>query len=401
MSGTPTPALLQFPFDTPPGLDHEPEHARLRAEGPVVRVRLADGTPVWVATTNAAVRAVLTDPRFSRAAASAPGSPTITPGITGDPDNMLNMDAPEHSRLRRLVAAAFTQRTVERRRPRVQEIADGLIDAMVAHGPPADLVAHLALPLPITVVCDLLGMPYEDVEPVRHWSELTQAVDAYPVEEIKRAAQEAITYLAGLIQAKRARPGDDLLTMLIEARDQDDRLSEPELLHMVAGIIVAGHETTASQLPLSLLTLLRHPDQLALLRARPELVPDAVEELLRSTRLLPSTFSRVATADVDVEGVVVPAGDTIFALHYSANRDERVHRDPDRLDITREGPPHLTFGLGPHVCLGAPLARVELQVALATILRRLPAIDLAIPEVQLEWRAGRFIRGVRALPVTW
>lgn len=396
-----TSALLQFPLDTPPGLDHEPEHARLRAEAPVVRVRLADGVPVWLATTHAAVRAVLTDPRFSRAAASAPGSPTITPGITGDPDNMLNMDAPQHSRLRRLVAGAFTQRIVEQRRPRIQEIADSLIDAMVAHGSPADLVAHVALPLPITVVCDLLGMPYEDIEPVRHWSELTQAVDAYPVEEIVRASKEALAYLSGLIQTKRAHPGDDLLTRLIDARDQGDRMSEPELLHMVAGIIVAGHETTAGQLPLSLLTLFRHPDQLALLRARPELVPNAVEELLRYTRLLPSTFSRVATTDVEVEGVTVPAGDTIFALHYSANRDERVHGDPDRLDVTREGPPHLTFGLGPHVCLGAPLARVELQVALGTLLRRLPDLRPAVPEHELEWRLGRFIRGVRTMPVSW
>lgn len=344
---------------------------------------------------------MLTDPRFSRAAASAPGSPTITPGITGDPDNMLNMDAPEHTRLRRLVAGAFTARMVEQRRPRIQAITDRLLDAMVADGPPADLVERLALPLPITVVCDLLGMPYEDVEPVRHWSELTQAVDAYPVEEIMRAAGELSAYLTDLIAAKRAHPGDDLLTRLIEARDQDDRLTELELLHMTTGIIVAGHETTASQLPLSLLTLLRHPDQLALLRDRPELIPGAVEELLRFTRLLPSAFSRVATEDVDVGGVTVPAGDTVFALHYSANRDELVHADPDRLDVTRDGPPHLTFGTGPHVCLGAPLARVELHVALATLLRRFPRLELAVAEEDLEWRLGRFIRGVRALPVRW
>ena len=399
MSGPPAPP--RFPFDTPPHLDEEPLHARLRAEAPAVRVQLPDGAGAWVATTHAAVRSVLSDPRFSRAAANAPGAPTITPGISGDPDNMLNMDAPEHTRLRRLVAGAFTSRIVEQRRPRIQEITDRLLDAMVEQGPPADLVAQLALPLPITVICDLLGMPYEDVEPVRHWSELTQAIDAYPIEDILRAVRQLEARLTELVAAKRERPGDDLVTRLIEARDQDDRLSERELVLMTIGLIVAGHETTASQLPLSLLTLFRHPDQLELLRERPELVPGAVEELLRFTRLLPSTFPRVATADVELQGATVPAGDAVFALQYSANRDERAYAEPDRFDITREGPPHLAFGSGPHVCLGAPLARVELQVALASLLRRFPRLELAVAEAELEWKLGRFIRGVRALPVRW
>ena len=396
-----SPALPRFPFDTPPSLDHEPEHARLRAEGPLVRARLADGTEVWVATGHAACRAVLADPRFSRAAGSAPGAPTITPGITANPENMLNMDAPEHARLRRLVAGVFTSRVVEQRRPRVQEITDRLLDDMVAHGPPADLVELVAMPLPITVVCDLLGMPYEDVEPIRHWSEVTQSVGAYSVEEIMAAVGDFEAYLAGLIATKHHHPGDDLVTRLIEARDQDDRLNDVELLQMIAGVIIAGHETTSSLLPLALLTLFRHPEQLALLRSRPDLVPTAVDELLRFTRLLPAAFSRTATEDVEVEGVTVPAGDTVFPLLYSANRDAAVYAEPDRLDVARQGPPHLTFGLGPHVCLGAPLARVELQVAIASLLCRFPSLELAMPEDELEWRAGRFIRGVRAFPLRW
>jgi cytochrome P450 len=396
-----TSTLPLFPFDTPPEQDGEPEHRRLLTDCPVSRVRMADGTPVWVVASAAGVRTVLTDPRFSRAAASVPGAPTLTPGISSQSDNMLNMDPPGHTRLRRLVAGPFTARMVEQRRPRIQEIADGLVDAMVAQGPPADLVEALAMPLPITVVCDLLGMPYEDVEPVRRLSEVTQAIDAYPVEAIMRAAGEMVAYITALVAARQATPGDDLTTQLIDARDRDDRMSPHEVVQMITGIIVAGHETTACQLPISMLTLFRHPDQLALLRERPELAPGAVDELLRYVRLLPAAFSRVTTADVEVDGFTVPAGESVFALQYAANRDGAAYPEPDRFDITRAGPPSLTFGTGPHVCLGATLARVELQVAIGTLLRRLPRLALAVPEASIEWRLGRFIRGVRALPVTW
>jgi len=392
--------LPRFPFDTPAHMDAEPAHAVLRAAGPVAQVQLSDGTPVWVAVGYEAVRRVLTDPQFSRAASATPGAPTITPAID-QPDVMVSMDPPEHTRLRRLVAGAFTTREMERRRPRIQEIADGLLDAMAAQGPPADLVARFAFPLPITVLCDLLGMPYEDIDRVREWSEITQSIDVHPREVVAGAARALGAYVAGLVAAKRDRPGDDLLTKLIQARDQDDRLSEAELVQHTTGILIAGHDTTANQLALSLLTLFRHPDQLALLRARPELVPGAVEELLRFTRLLTSAFGRMATADVVLQGVTVPAGATVFAVLAAANRDERVQPEPDRLDITRTGVQQLAFGVGPHVCLGAPLARVELQVGLASLLRRFPSLALAVPESDLGWKQGNFIRGVRALPVAW
>jgi cytochrome P450 len=390
-------SLPRFPFDTPPHLDHEPEHALLRADGPLVRVRLDDGATVWVAARHGAVRAVLSDQRFSRAAASGPGAPTITPGVADQPELLVNMDPPEHSRLRGLLASAFTARMVEQRRPRVREIVDGLLDAMAQQGPPADLVAGLAVPLPITVLCDVLGMPYEDVAHVRRWTEEAQLAD----ERAALAMGAMAAYVADLVAGKRRNPGDDLLTRLIEARDRDDRLSERELVSTTFGLIGAGYETTAGQIPISLLALLRHPDQLDLLRARPELVPGAVEELLRFTRLLPAAFGRVATADVELDGVTVAAGDTVFPLNTSANRDERTYPDPNRLDVTREGPPHLAFGAGPHACLGAPLARVELQEALAGLIGRFPGLALAVPESELEWRRGGFLRGVRSLPVRW
>jgi cytochrome P450 len=394
-------SLPRFPFDTPPHLDYEPEHARLRAEGPLARVRLDDGSVVWIACRRDAVRTVLSDQRFSRAEASRPGAPSLTPGITSQPDAMINMDPPQHTRLRRLVASTFTARMVEQRRPRIREIVESLLDAMSEQGPPADLVAELAFPLPITILCDLLGMPYEDAAQVRRWSEVSQSVDAYPLEQVMAAFAAIAAHVERLIDRKRRNPGDDLLTRLIEAGEDDDRLTHRELVMMAEGLLVAGHETTASQIPVSLLTLFHHPDQLDLLRRRPELVPTAVEELLRYGRLLTAAFGRTATTDVEVEGVTLPAGDTVFALLSSANRDEGAHPEPDRLDVTRQGPPHLAFGMGPHLCIGAPLARVELQEALAGILRRFPRLRLAVPESELVWKVGNFIRGVRTLPVTW
>jgi cytochrome P450 len=391
-------ALPTFPFDTASPLDDQPEAARIRAEAPLGRVQLGDGRPVWLAVGYEAVRTVLSDHRFSRAAGSVAGAPTITPGLADQPDLMVNMDPPAHTRLRRLMAGAFTARMVEQRRPRVREIVGRLLDAVAEQGPPADLVAGLAFPLPITVLCDLLGMPYEDIEHLRRWTETVGSGD-------QQAAVEAVgamaSYVAGIIARKREHPGDDLISRLIEARDQDDRLSEGELLNTTFGIMGAGFETTANQIALLLLALFRNPDQLDRLRARPELVPGAVEELLRFTRLTAATFTRVATTDVEIGGVTVPAGQTVFPLQASANRDESVYPDPNRLDVTREGPSHLAFGTGAHVCIGASLARVELQEALAGLLARFPALALAAPESDLEWRPAGFTNGVRSLPVTW
>lgn len=391
-------ALPKFPFDSASPLDDEPEAARIRAEAPLGRVQLGDGTPVWAAVSYEAVRTVLSDPRFSRAAGSAAGAPTITPGLADQPDLLVNMDPPGHTRLRRLMAGAFTARMVELRRPRVREIVGGLLDALAQQGPPADLVAGLAFPLPITVLCDLLGMPYEDIEHVRRWTDTVGSGDPQAAVE----AQGAIaSYVAGIIAGKRVHPGDDLISRLIEARDQDDRLSEGELLNTFFGIMGAGFETTANLIPLLLLALFRNPDQLDRLRAQPELVPGAVEELLRFTRLIPAAFTRVATTDVEIGGVTVTQGQTVFPLHASANRDESVYPDSNRLDVTREGPPHLAFGTGPHVCIGAPLARVELQEALAGLLGRFPMLALRVPESELQWRPANFPSGLLSLPVTW
>jgi cytochrome P450 len=391
-------ALPTFPFDTASPLQDEPEAARLRAEGPLARVQLRDGTPVWVAVRHEAVRTVLSDPRFSRAAGSVAGAPTITPGFADQPDLLINMDPPAHTRLRRLMAGAFTARTVEQRRPRVREIVGGLLDALAEQGPPADLVAGLGFPLPITVLCDLLGMPYEDIEHVRRWTVTAGSDDQ---QEAVEALGAMAAHVAGVIARKRDHPGDDLISRLIEARDQDDRLSERELLTTTFGLMGAGFETTANQISLLLLALFRNPEQVDRLRAQPHLVHGAVEELLRYTRLIAAAFTRVATTDVEIAGVTIPTGQTVFPLQASADRDESVYPDPDRLDVTREGPPHLAFGTGPHVCIGAPLARLELQEALAGLLERFPNLALAVPESELEWRPAGFTQGVVSLPVRW
>jgi cytochrome P450 len=392
--------LPRFPFATPPALDEEPGATCAAAEAALVRARLEDGAEVWLATRHESARLVLSDARFSRAASVRPGSPSILPGAD-DPDLLINMDPPDHSRVRRLVARAFTPQATERRRPRVRQIVDGLLDDLVAQGPPADLVAGLALPLPITVVCDLLGVPYEEVEPVRSWTDRVLSMGAYPIDEIRRAAAELDAYLVQLVAAKRRSPGDDILTTLIETHEGGDRLDERELVMLTQVLIVAGYETTANQLTNSLVALFRHPEQLTLLRSRPELVTSAVEELLRFTRLASAALPRIATADVEMAGTVVPAGDSVFALHYAANRDPDVFAEPDRLDVTRAEVLHLSFGTGPHVCLGAPLARLELQVALAELIRRFPDLALAVPEADLDWKVGAGVRGLRSCPVTW
>jgi cytochrome P450 len=312
------------------------------------------------------------------------------------------MDPPDHSRLRRLVAKAFTVRRVEALRPHVREIADGLLDRMVEQGAPADLVEEFALPLPITVICELLGVPYEDRAAFRTWSDAALSTTSLPPETIQEYIQNLHDYMAGLVAKRRAQSTDDLLGALVRARDEEDRLTEDELVRMGVGLLIAGHETTASQIPNFVYVLLTHPDECARLRAEPALIPRAVEELLRYIPLGASAgFPRYATEDVELGGVLVRAGEPVLAVMASANRDGEVFDDPDALDLAREENPHVGFGHGVHHCLGAPLARMELQVALDALVRRLPGLRFAVPEDELPWKSGMLVRGLTSLPVTW
>jgi cytochrome P450 len=404
MAGTRgTPYL--YSHGDPHGLEPDPLYAQLRPTQPVARVQLPYGQEAWLATTYDTVRSILGDPRFSRARAANGDAPRSTP-IWPRPDAMVSLDPPEHTRLRRLVTAAFTVRGVERLRPRAEEVVEGLVDDMVKQGAPADFVPAVAVQLPITMICDILGVPFADRGLFQRWSVAQVSTTAFTPREIDDGHQQLRAYLSTLIAARREQPADDLLTGLVQARDNDDQLSENELVTQGVMLLAAGYETTANQLANFVYALLTHPDQLAWLRADLSRVPQAVEELLRFVPLAtgaPSSqgHARVATADVDLDGVRVCAGEAVLPAVNSANRDGRVFPHPDQLDLRRVHNPHVAFGYGPHRCLGAHLARMELQVALAILLRRLPQLRLAVPAEQVEWKKGMLVRGPKELLVTW
>jgi cytochrome P450 len=390
-----------YPDGLPDRLEPDPLFAKLREQEPMIRVQLPYGEPGWLATRYEDVKTVLGDPRFSRAAATGRDEPRMRPHLS-PPGTILNLDPPEHSRLRKLVMKAFTVRRIEQLRPRVQQVADELVTTMLATGSPSDLVAGFALPLPITVICELLGVPFEDRGDFRLWSDAFLSTTKYTPDEVAEYAVLMREYMARLIAQRREAPEDDLLSALVIARDEHDRLSEDELLSLGQAILIAGHETTASQIPNFVYVLLNHPEQLAALRADPALVPKAVEELMRFVPLgVGLGIPRYATEDVEMGGVTVRAGEPVMAATASANRDDAVYGCPARLDLVRDEASHVGFGYGAHHCLGAPLARMELQVALGTLLRRLPGLRVEDEDSDIDWKAGLSTRGPERMMVTW
>jgi len=396
-------APVAFPFPPPPSIFHPaPELGELQRTRPVALVRLPDGKTAWLVTRFGDVRQVLTDPRFSRAAATGPDVPD--PGLgQASADSILGMDPPEHTRLRRLVAGAFTARRVEALRPRVVKLVDELLDHMLVLEQPADLVENFSLPLPVQVICELLGVPPRDRHAFHEWSDTILGDLTRDPADIEAAFGDLSSYFAGLIAAKRAQPEDDLMTALIDARDAQDRLSEDELVRLGLTLLIAGHETTANQINLILLALQEYPEELGRLRGRPELIPQAVEELMRFVQLgtVGAGLTRVTTEEVELSGVRIPAGAAVIPAMAVANRDPAAAADPDRLDLTRERFTHLGFGAGVHHCLGAQLARMELQEALRGLLARMPRMTVDVPVDQLSFKEGIVVRSVRALPVRW
>ncbi|MFF9076650.1 cytochrome P450 [Streptomyces sp. NPDC014646] len=388
---------LAYPFNTAAGLELSEEYERVRDQQGLLRVQMPYGEPAWLVTRYADARLVLGDQRFSRAAALSHDEPRQSEGRRDS--GILSMDPPDHTRLRSLVAKAFTVRQVEKLRPQVRTLTSDLLDEMEAAGQPADLVDLFALPLPVAVICRMLGVPAEDRPKFRVWSDAALSTSSLTAEEFDRNREELRAYMAGLIAQHRAEPRDDLMTALIEARDGRDRLSELELVDLCVGILVAGHETTASQIPNFVLTLLDHPDQLARLRAEPELVPNAVEELLRFVPLgSGSGQPRYATEDIEVGGTLVRAGSPVLVAVGAANRDALRFSAPGVLDVAREGNQHLGFGHGVHHCLGAPLARLELQEALSALIARFPGLRLA---GDVTWKSEMLVRGPRVMPIGW
>lgn len=390
-----------YPFGPPHRLDLHPRYAQLRRDEPVIRVRLPFGEPAWLATRYADVRTVLSDPRFGRAPGRRRDEPRSTPRqvVGGIPA----LDPPDHTRLRRLVGEAFPPRQIEPLRARIREVVQELLDDLLAAGPPADLVARLAVPLPIRVAGALLGVPRADRVRFHDWSRAVLPVNSLSPQQNREYLDNLHSYLGALIALRRRTPTDDLLGALVRAHDAaHPPVSEPELVRIVAGLLTAGHETTATQLPNFVYVLLGHPGELARLRRDPALIPTAVEELTRYVPLGTGTMlARYATTDVELGGVLLRAGEPVLGAIGSANRDETVFSDPDRLDVARHPNPHLGFGHGAHHCLGARLARAELGIALGALLERMPGLRLAVPETELEWRTGMLVRGLKRLPVAW
>lgn len=385
--------------------DPYPALAELRAHRPVCRV---DGPRYdsYLITRFDDARTALTDARLSKDL-YGPGQHYLRifgPNSEALNRNMLNSDPPEHSRLRRLVSQAFAPRRVEALRPRVAQIVDALVDRFAGRGE-AELMAEFAIPLPMTVICELLGVPEADHGRILDWTQVIRTSGSSENPERDRAAvQEAQLrlhqYLAGFVEAKRAQPADDIVSDLIAASDREGRLSERELVTTTFLLLFAGHQTTADFLGNAVVALLTHPDQLALLRGKPELMPAAIEELLRYDGPLPVASPRIATEDVDYRGVRIPRGSIVGVAINAANHDPEHFADPDRLDITREHAPHLGFGHGVHYCLGVSLARMEAQIGLDAVLRRLPELRLAVPVERLRrLPAASPFRGLLELPV--
>ncbi|XMN05565.1 cytochrome P450 family protein [Streptomyces griseobrunneus] len=380
--------------------DPYPVYAALRARGPVHRVRIPEGTHAWLVVGYEAGRTLLADQRLSKQWAKASPALGVTKVSAGT--SMLSSDTPDHTRLRKLVAREFTPRRMEQLTPRVQEMTDELLDRMLAAPDRrADLVESLSYPLPMNVICELLGVPFLDRTAFREWS--NQAVSSVDASKRDSSTRAMAAYLTGLLQDKRARPGEDLMSALIHTADEDgDRLSADELMGMAWLLLVAGHETTVNLITNGVHNLLTHPDQLAALRADFGLMGNAVEEILRFEGPVETPTYRFTTEPVDIGGTVIPGGGELVLVAMSdANRDPARYPDASRFDITRDARGHIAFGHGIHYCLGAPLARIEARVAIRSLLERCPELRLTADPATLDWRTGILMRGPLSLPVGW
>ncbi|WP_329457728.1 cytochrome P450 [Streptomyces sp. NBC_01497] len=392
------PQPVPYPFNEGDGLALHEAYADARGGAGMIRVQLPHGGPAWLATRYEDARFVLGDLRFSRAMAVGDAEePRYNPAVTQP--SILSMDPPDHTRLRTLVSRAFTRHQVEGLRPWVRQLTSDLLDAMLASGSRADLVDSFALPLPVAVICELLGVPAEDRPKFRAWSDALLSTSRLSEEEMRGNQEQLTAYISQYVAERRARPQDDLISGLIEARDAKDRLSEQEMVSLCLAILVAGHETTASQIPNMVWVLLEQHDEWQRLVGDPELVPGAVEELMRYIPLASGGFfPRYAHEDIEVGGVLVRRGEPVLVSLGAANRDPERFEDPDVLRFDRPANQHLGFGHGVHHCLGAQLARMELQEALRALVTKVPQLRVTGDAV---WKRQMLVRAPRSLPVGW
>ncbi|WP_171168838.1 cytochrome P450 [Streptomyces sp. I05A-00742] len=395
------------PIDVQPLIaDPHGTYAALREAAPVHRVPGSDGNPAWLVTRYEDVRRALADPRLSLDKRNAkPGNYagfSLPPALEA---NLLNMDPPDHTRVRRLVVKAFTPGRVEKLRAPVRRLADALLDAIEPSGT-ADLLTAYAGPLPITVMCDLLGVPQDDRPDFRAWTDALITPDPARPEQTRDAVGHMIRFFTGLLAAKRAEPADDLLSDLVAVRDDEpgtdgDRLTEDELTSLAFLLLFAGYENTVHLIANSVLALLDHPEQLHTLRKNPDGLTAAVEELNRWDGPATLAIRRFPLEDIEIGGTTVPAGETVLLSLISANRDPHRFPQAHHLDLQRSPSGHLALGHGIHYCLGAPLGRMETEIALAALLERFDHLELAVPRDQLKWRPTIRARGLISLPVRW
>ncbi|HZN84108.1 MAG TPA: cytochrome P450 [Mycobacterium sp.] len=362
------------------------------------------GMTVYLVTRHEDIKDVLSDhERFSNG--RPPGF--VLPGATEIPEeevtsarsgNLLSLDPPEHQRLRRMLTAEFTIRRMKLLEPRIAEIVDAQLESMEKAGPPVDLVTNFALPIPSLVICELLGVPYDDRDDFQQRS-ASQLDLSIPIPERLELQRQSRAYMRSLVERSRQQPGEDILGMLV--REHGEELTDDELIGIASLLLLAGHETTSNMLGLGTLALLRHPDQLAAVRDNPDAIGPAVEELLRWLSIVHTAIPRITTTDVEIAGVPIRAGELVFVSLPSGNRDPDFIDSPELLDIRRGAPGHLAFGHGVHHCLGAPLARMEMRIAFPALLRRFPALALAEDFADVPFRSFHFIYGLKSLEVTW
>ncbi|MET7858725.1 cytochrome P450 [Streptomyces sp. NPDC005318] len=399
----PVSTARDCPFDYAEALEFDPVLRQLQNEEPVARIVLPHGEgEAWLVTGYDDVRTVTTDRRFSRNAIIGTDFPRMTPEPIVQDEAINVMDPPASSRLRSLISKGFAPRHMERMRARTQHVVDELLDRMEEHGSPADLFEHLAAPLPLTTICEVLDIPEADRAQLRAHARTMMDLTIDNKDNAVRAKADLRAYFTTLTADRRANPGDDLISALATARDGDELLNDKELAVMAMVLLITGQDTTTYEIGNLAYTLLTRPKELAMLRAEPAMLPQAIEEMLRFIPFRKGVgIPRIAMEDVELSGVKIRAGDVVHVSYLTANRDGRKFDRPDELDLERTGPSHMTFGWGGHHCLGAPLAATELEVALGTLLERFPDLQLAKPAEEVRWNKTSIWRYPLALPVTW
>jgi cytochrome P450 len=394
-----------FPMDRCP-FSPPPEYAELRSEQPVAKVLMPDGSNAWLLTRYDDVKSVLGDTRFSTSP-KQPGYPMISPSraaqlIHEDPAAIIRLDPPEQTRQRRMVTREFTLATVQTYRPFIQETVDHLLDELERKGPPCDFAEDFALALPSTVIATILGVPLWDHEYFQERAQAKLDLEADPEVPLK-AGREMRAYLDTLVTTKMEspEPQDDLISRYIRAELVPGHVTREQALITIELLLMGGHETTANMIALGTLSLLLHPEQRDALIADPDLVPNAIEEMLRFHTIVHYNGPRVATEEIEVRGHTFHKGEGVLAMISAANRDPERFPNPDAFDIHRDARQHLAFSFGVHQCLGQQLARAELQIVFTTLFQRLPSLRLAIPEDELKFNFDSFVYGIKSLPLTW